>query len=88
MGNYLRGLANGKPTVTFGMPGFRPSGQVQAVVVAWVGLDWLPRPGPQLAAQVPEGANWTVIDRNGMVLAALSPWPGRRAASVPDDRRW
>ena len=49
IGDYLTGLANGKPAVTFGCPVFDTSGRVQAVVVAWMGLDWFTRPGSALS---------------------------------------
>ena len=68
-GGYPVGLASGKPTVAFGCPVFSPSGSVQAVAVAWMGLDSFTRPGSDLSAQVPVAANWTVVNRKGTMLA-------------------
>ncbi len=85
VGSYFSGATNGRPTAVFGSPVFDRFGQVQAVVVAWVGLDRLARAGSEVAAHVPEGANWTMIDRNGRVLAR---YPGSRSASgqrLPDE---
>jgi PAS domain S-box-containing protein len=76
MGDYLTGLAKGKPAVTFGCPVFDTSGRVQAVVVAWMGLDYLTRPGSVLSTNVPKGASWTVIRPNGIVLVRYpAAWP-------------
>jgi signal transduction histidine kinase len=68
-GGYLAGLAKGKPTVAFGCPVFSTSGSVQAVAVAWMGLDWFTRAGSDLSAEVPVAASWTVVKRNGAILA-------------------
>ena len=76
MGDYLTGLPKGKPAVTFGCPVFDTSGRVQAVVLAWTGLDSITRPGSALATNVPGGASWTVIRPNGIVLARYpAAWP-------------
>jgi PAS domain S-box-containing protein len=76
MGDYLTGLAKGKPAVTFGCPIFDTSGRVQAVVVAWMGLDCFTRPGSALSTNVPRGASWTVIRPNGIVLVRYpAAWP-------------
>jgi PAS domain S-box-containing protein len=68
VGNYLRGLRNGRPTVSFACPVFDSASHVQAVVLAWMSLDWFTRPGSALATNVPPGASWTVIRPNGNVL--------------------
>ena len=68
IGDYSAGFTNGKPAVTFGCPVFDGSNHVQAVVFATVELDWLGGAGSELSAQVPKGATWTEIDRNGTIL--------------------
>ena len=76
MGEYLTGLAKGKPAVTFGCPVFDTSGRVQAVALAWMGLDCVARPGSALTTNVPRGASWTVIRPNGIVLLRYpAAWP-------------
>ena len=76
MGEYLTGLAKGKPAVTFGCPVFDTSGRVQAVALAWRGLDCVARPGSALTTNVPRGASWTVIRPNGIVLLRYpAAWP-------------
>ena len=55
VGGYPAGLAKGKPTVTFGCPVFDASGSVQAVVVAWMGLDWFTGPGLSSQHRCPRG---------------------------------
>lgn len=76
MGDYLTGLGKGKPAVTFGCPVFDTSGRVQAVVLAWMGLDCVTRPGSALSTNVLGGASWTVIRPNGIVLLRYpAAWP-------------
>jgi PAS domain S-box-containing protein len=68
IGDYSTNFTNGKPAVTFGCPVFDGSNHVQAVVFATMELDWLGGARSELSTQVPEGATWTEIDRNGTVL--------------------
>jgi PAS domain S-box-containing protein len=68
IGNYSAGPFVGPPIVPLGYPVLDASGQVQAVVVAWIGFDWLAGTTSELSAQVPKGANWTVIDRTRRIL--------------------
>ncbi|MGO8931082.1 MAG: PAS domain-containing protein [Limisphaerales bacterium] len=89
-------FTNGKPSVTFGCPVFDGSDHVQAVVFATLEPDWLAGARSELPAQVPKGATWTELDRNGAILvrypaSALSlgqPFPDRALArtvlSQPD----
>jgi PAS domain S-box-containing protein len=85
-GGYLAGLPQGKPTVSFGCPVFSSSGSVQAVAVAWIGLDWFTRAGSELSAQVPPSAAWTVVNRKGTIIARYpdsgpasgEPFPDRK----------
>jgi len=84
-GGYLGGLPKGKPTIAFGCPVFSASGSVQAVAIAWVGLDWFTRAGSELAARVPAAASWTVVDRDGTILAR-SPASGPAIGGPFPDR--
>ena len=68
IGDFQVGRITGKPTVNFGYPVFDPAGQVQAVVFAALDLDWVNRSDYALQMQLPEGATWTKIDRNGTIL--------------------
>jgi len=82
-GNYLARLPQGKLTVAFGCPAVDASGSVRAVVVAWMGLDWFTRTGSELSTQVPRGANWTVINRNGRILVRYPMSGPLSGPSVP-----
>jgi len=76
IGNYLTGLSEGKPALTFGCPVFDPVGRARAALVAWVGLEWFTRPGTPLATDVPQGASWMVVSSSGNVLLRYpGPWP-------------
>ena len=80
IGDFPDGPAVGKPTVNFGYPVFDSDGQVQAVVFAALDLDWVSRFESALAAQLPKGATWTEIDRNGKILVrypAPEKWIGQ-----------
>jgi signal transduction histidine kinase len=85
IGDYSVDSTNGKPAVAFGFPVFDGSNHVQAVVFATIELDWLGGARSELSAQVPKGATWTEIDRNGTIrvrlpVAGLScgqPFPDR-----------
>jgi PAS domain S-box-containing protein len=68
IGNFPDGQAVDKFTVNFGYPVFDSTGQVQAVVFATLDLDWVSRFESALPAQLPKGATWTEIDRNGKIL--------------------
>jgi PAS domain S-box-containing protein len=72
--------ADGKPAINFGCPVFDPDGQVQAVVFVALDLNWVDSYESALPAQLPKGATWTEIDRNGRILVRYpSPekWIGR-----------
>ena len=84
IGDFPDGQAADKFTVNFGYPVFDSTGQVQAVVFATLDLDWVSRFESALPAQLPKGATWTEIDRNGKILVRYpSPekWIGQ---SFPD----
>jgi signal transduction histidine kinase len=73
---YPRGQNTGRPTIDFGYPVFNSTGEVQSVVFAALDLDWLSRFESELPAQLPAGATWTEVDRNGTILARY-PDPGK-----------
>jgi len=68
IGDFPDGQEVGKPIVNFGYPVFDSAGQVQAVVFAALDLDWVSRFESAVPAQLPQGATWTEIDRNGRIL--------------------
>jgi PAS domain S-box-containing protein len=76
MGDFPDGSAVGKPTLNFGYPVFNSAGQVQAVVIAALDLDWVSRFESALPAQLPQGATWTETDRTGRILVRY-PAPGK-----------
>jgi len=78
--NFQDEPAAGKPTVNFGYPVFDSADQVQAVVFAALDLDWVSRFESALPGQLPTGATWTEIDRNGKILVrypAPEKWIGQ-----------
>lgn len=80
IGDFPDGASAGKPTLDFGYPVFNAMGQVQAVVIAALDLDWISRFESALPGQLPQGATWTQIDRNGKILVrypAPEKWIGQ-----------
>jgi len=80
IGDFPDGQAAGKPTVNFACPVFDSAGQVQAVVFAALDLDRVSSFESVLPAQLPPGATWTEINRDGKILVRYpSPekWIGR-----------
>ncbi len=77
IGDYEVGRITGARTVNLAYPVLDPSGQVQAVVFAALDLAWLNGSDYALQKMLPEGAAWTKIDTNGMILVrhpALAKW--------------
>src|SRR5207253_1318586 len=68
IGDFPGGPIEGKPVVNFGYPVFDRSGQSLAAVYAALDVNWFRRFGSGLPAQLPRGASWTELDRNGTVL--------------------
>jgi PAS domain S-box-containing protein len=68
IGDFADGEADNKFTIDFGYPVFDSTGQVQAVVFARLDLDWVSHFESALPAQLPKGATWTEVDRNGKIL--------------------
>jgi len=80
VGDFPGQSTNGKLTINFGCPVLDATGQVQSVVFAALDLEWFNRFESELAAQLPKGATWTVIDRHGSILArhpAPEKWIGQ-----------
>lgn len=71
---YLVGRLTGVPSVVFAAPVRGDDGRVQGVVYAALSLSWLAENIPH--ANLPPGSVFTVLDRNGRVLARY-PDPGR-----------
>ncbi|HYV29995.1 MAG TPA: PAS domain S-box protein, partial [Candidatus Binatia bacterium] len=70
----------GKTTVNFGFPVFDQSGNVQAVILAALDLDWFNRFESKFQTQLPKEATWTEIDRHGTILVrhpAPERWIGQ-----------
>ncbi|MFZ1072393.1 MAG: PAS domain S-box protein [Verrucomicrobiia bacterium] len=68
IGDFADEPAVDKFTVDFGCPVFGSTGQVQAVVFATLDLNWVNDYESALPAQLPKGATWTELDRNGKIL--------------------
>jgi PAS domain S-box-containing protein len=68
IGDFADGEAVNKFTIDFGYPVFDSTGRVQAVVFARLDLDWVSHFESALPAQLPKGATWTEVDRNGKIL--------------------
>jgi signal transduction histidine kinase len=76
VGNIVRALAGGKPTISFGYPVLDRVGQVQGVVFATLNLARYGKFDSQLATQVPRGASWTEIKPDGTIVFR-HPYPER-----------
>lgn len=68
IGDYQIGCATGKPSLNFGYPILDGSGEVKLVLFAALDLNWVSRLASE--SELPDGANLTLIDRNGTVLAS------------------
>jgi signal transduction histidine kinase len=74
----------GRPTISFGFPVLDRSGRMLAMVFAELDLQYFDRFGTEVPSQLPPGATWTEVDRNGVVLArypGAENWIGK---SFPD----
>jgi signal transduction histidine kinase len=82
LGDYAIDKLTGKPTVTIADPILGPAGELKGLMFVAMDLAWV---NQQLAAtDLPAGANFSIIDRNGVVLARTPDpdrWTGQR---VPD----
>jgi PAS domain S-box-containing protein len=75
VGEYQIGRVTRKASINFGYPVLDEADQVQAVVVAALDLAWLNRLAAE--ARLPRGSTFTVIDRQGVILARY-----------PDPEKW
>jgi signal transduction histidine kinase len=69
-----------RPAVNFGYPVFDRSGAANSAVFAALDLSWFNRFGSDLAGQLPKGATWTELSRDGTILARYpvpKDWIGR-----------
>lgn len=82
VGEYQIGRSTGKATISFGYPVRNDCGRVHAVLYAALDLTSLDR----LAEDVrfPEGSVFTIMDRNGTVLARRPDTEGWLGKPVPD----
>jgi PAS domain S-box-containing protein len=83
-GQFLIGRLTGKAILPMAYPGLDEAGRVQYVVFAAIDLAWL----NQLAAkaQLPEGSVYTLIDRQGTILARHpdpQQWVGQALPEAP-----
>ena len=77
----LAGNASKRPRVGFAFPILDRSEEVKAIVYAELDLRRWDRSASELPGQLPPGATWTQIDRDGTILArypAPEKWIGRR----------
>jgi len=70
-----------RPAVNFGYPVFDRTGQAGSAVFAALDLSWFNRFGSELPPDLPKGATWTEISRDGTILArnpVPKDWVGRQ----------
>jgi signal transduction histidine kinase len=84
VGNFPGGRNGGQPKVGFGYPVLSRAGEVQAVVFAALDIDWFSRFGSELPSQLPKGATWVEIDRNGTMLFRFPPRAGWIGQPLPE----
>jgi signal transduction histidine kinase len=75
IGEYQIGRITGKAAINFGYPVLDDAGQIAAVVIVSLDLDWLNELASE--AELPPETMLTVIDRNGTILSRY-----------PDDGKW
>ena len=69
-----------RPTISFAHPVLNHAGRLLGLVFAELDLQYFNRFGTQVPAQLPRGATWTELDRNGTVLARFpssESWIGK-----------
>lgn len=84
MGQYVVGRITGRHTLNFGYPVYAQDGQVRGVLYYALGIEWLKRLLSEV--KLPEGAVFTVVDREGTVLARQPDsggWVGRKLPNAP-----
>lgn len=76
-------LFTGKTNLVAGYPVLDSSGVARALLFAGLDLSWV---GPHVAAQLPEGSTFTLIDRTGTILSRHPKgdrWVGRMLPDAP-----
>ncbi len=68
IGSFPTGGNAPKTTISFGYPVLDSTGEIQAVVYAELDLDWYSQFGSELPTQLPRGAFWVEINRNGTIM--------------------
>ena len=84
VGEYLVGRISGKSIIVLAYPVLDASNNLQKVIAIGLDLSWLN--GVITEADLPSGSAYTVIDRNGIVLARNpdpEQWVGHPATHVP-----
>lgn len=84
MSDYQVGRLTGKPVLSFGYPILDDRGEVQAVVAGAFDLSWFNRLVAEV--QLPPGTTFTIIDRQGTILARHphpEQWVGRLLPETP-----
>ena len=87
VGDYQISLTSGRPAIMLAQPIIAPSGRIERVVTAVVGLDELN--ATFKAVKLPFGATLTLTGRDGTILARTpdaAAWIGRRHAQFPAGR--
>jgi serine phosphatase RsbU (regulator of sigma subunit) len=82
IGEYQIGRITQLPSIAYGYPLVDAAGDVEAVVFAAQGLEWLTLALADV--DLPEGAVLVVIDRKGTVLARLPQAPGFVGRTLPE----
>jgi signal transduction histidine kinase len=80
VGNFPVNRTIGKQVINFGYPVFDRFGQIQAVVLAVLDLDWFSRVSGEFLSQLGRGAVWQEIDSKGTILLHFpnpQKWIGR-----------
>ena len=88
IGDYQISRLNRRPDVVLAQPIVAPTGRVERVVAAAVGLDQLNETFSRVP--LPRGASLTLTDRQGTILARTpdaASWIGRRHAQFPTTRQ-
>jgi signal transduction histidine kinase len=80
VGDFPSQPFSARPSVSFGYPVFNAPGEATAAVFAALDLSWFNRFGSDLSGQLPKGATWTELSRDGTILARYpvpKDWIGR-----------
>jgi len=81
IGDFPAQPFSARPAVNFGYPVFDRGGRANSAVFAALDLSWFNRFGSELPADLPKGATWTEISRDGTILARYpvpKDWVGRQ----------